>query len=144
MNEVALWRLYALRAGYLMIAVLMGARIWPLMFHHRPWELMHGVGNSMLAALTLIAFIGARYPLKMLPLLFFEMAWKATWLIAIALPAWQAHQIDANMAETVKACLMAVIFPIIIPWRYVFTQYIAAPGDRWLPQSTRRTVSASA
>lgn len=42
---------------------------------------MHGVVNSMLLALVLLAVLGLRYPLKMLPLLFWEIAWKATCLL---------------------------------------------------------------
>jgi hypothetical protein len=131
-RQVSLLRLYALRAVYLLIAVAMGGQIWPLIFHHRPWELMHGVADCMLAAITALALLGVRYPLKMLPLLFVEMAWKSIWLLAVALPIWRSGQaFDADTAETVKACLMGVIFPLVIPWRYVFAHYVRAPGDRW-------------
>lgn len=37
---------------------------------------MHGVVNSMLLPLLLLAVLGPRHPLKMLPLLFWEIAWK--------------------------------------------------------------------
>jgi hypothetical protein len=67
----------------------------------------------------------------MLPLLFFEMFWKAAWLVAIALPLWLAHQIDADTAETVQACLMGIIVPIVIPWSFVFANYVRRTGDRW-------------
>ena len=130
-GEVRFWRLCALRADYLLIALGMGVQIWPLMFHHRPWELMHGVANAMLAALTALCLLGLRYPLKMLPLLFFEMAWKAIWLVAIAFPLWQARGLDADTLDTVQACLVGLIFPIIIPWRYVFANFALAAGDRW-------------
>jgi hypothetical protein len=38
---------------------------------------------------------------------------------------------DAKTWETATACLMGVIFPIVIPWRYVFTNYMMQRGDRW-------------
>jgi hypothetical protein len=131
-GQVSLLRLYPLRAVYLLIAVAMGGQIWPLIFNHKPWELMHGVADCMLAAITALALLGVRYPLKMLPLLLVEMTWKSVWLLAVALPIWRSGQaFDADTAETVKACLMGVIFPIVIPWRYVFDHYVRAPGDRW-------------
>ena len=68
----------------------------------------------------------------MLPLLFFELVWKSIWLIVVALPLWSARQpMDAKTSETVLACLMGVIFPIVIPWRYVFSNYVMKRGDRW-------------
>lgn len=129
---VPLWRLYGLRSVYLLIAVAMGGQIWPVIFHHRPWELMHGVADCMLAAITALCLLGLRYPLAMLPLLFVEMAWKSIWLLAVALPVWRSGQrFDADTAETVQACLMGVIFPIVIPWRYVIAEYVLKPADRW-------------
>jgi hypothetical protein len=104
-REIALWRIYLLRAGYLLIAVGMGMQKVPAFLHHKPWELMHGVVNSMLLALVLLAVLGLRYPLKMLPLLFWEITWKATWLLAVALPAWQNHTLDADTWDTTFACL---------------------------------------
>lgn len=129
---VPLWRLYALRSGYLLLVVGLGTQIWPAMFGHaHPWELMHGVVNCMLAALSALAVLGLRYPLRMLPLLFFELAWKIIWLTAVALPLWRAGTMDADTVATAQACLMAVIFPILIPWRHVIAKYVTAPGDRW-------------
>jgi hypothetical protein len=132
-TEVSVLRLYVLRATYLLIVVGLGASIWPGILHHtRPWELMHGVACCMLGAVTLVAILGLRYPLRMLPLLLFELVWKSIWLIVVAYPAWSAHQIDADTAETIKACLMGiVIFPLAIPWPYVIATYVKAAGDRW-------------
>jgi putative effector of murein hydrolase len=67
----------------------------------------------------------------MLPLLFFELVWKPIWLIVVAIPLWSAHQqIDAKTSETVLTCLMGVIFPVVIPWRYVIANYLMRRGDR--------------
>jgi hypothetical protein len=67
----------------------------------------------------------------MLPLLLFELVWKAIYLIAFALPLWSAHQINAAAPEDIKACLMVVIFIPLVPWRYVFAHYVVKHGDRW-------------
>jgi hypothetical protein len=131
-DTVPVWRLYLLRAGYLIIAVGLGVEIWPVIVNHKPeWEIMHGVASCMLGALAVMAVIGLRYPLRMLPILLFEMTWKTIWLIAVALPLWQAGRVDAATAETIKACLMAVIFPLMMPWGYLARQFLVARGDRW-------------
>jgi uncharacterized membrane protein len=132
MTKVSLWHLYALRAAYLLIAVGLGIEIWPGIIHHaKPWELMQGVVCCVLAAVSLLAVLGLRYPLQMLPLLMFEVVWKSIWLVVVALPLWRAHQMDAGTWSTAAACLMGAIFPVVIPWRYVFTTYVKQKADRW-------------
>ena len=132
MTDVSTFRLYLLRAMYLLIVVGLGSDIWPAMLHHRPWDLWHGVGCSLLAAVTVMAAIGIRYPLQMLPLMFFEMIWKTIWLVGIALAQWLAHQVDPNIQETIRACLMGVVLvPLITPWPYVWANWVRKPGDRW-------------
>lgn len=49
-----------------------------------------------------------RYPLQMLPILLFELTWKAIYLLAFALPLWSAHRIDAATAEDIRSILMVV------------------------------------
>ena len=139
LQEIAPWRLYLLRAGYALIAVGMGMQKVPAFLHHRPWALMHGVANSMLLALVLLSLLGLRYPLKMLPLLFWEVTWKATWLLGVALPAWQNHTMDVDTWDTTFACLISVIFLFIMPWDYVWRNFVAARGDPWL-SATRTSI----
>lgn len=131
--EVSLVRLYALRATYLLAVVGLGFEIWPALIENAGAETISpNVTRSMLAAVSILAVIGLRYPLQMLPLMLFEMIWKSIWLLGVALPMHLAGQIDADVAETVKACLMGVIFPIVIPWPYVWRHYVQNAGDRWL------------
>jgi hypothetical protein len=130
--EVSTARLNAMRALYLLITVGMGSIIWPLMFRHGQWSVMHSVASSMLAALTLCTVLGVRYPLQMLPLLLFELAWKTIWLLMIALPLWRANQLTAEAMSTVRDCIPGVILcPLVIPWGYVWKHYVRMPGDRW-------------
>ncbi len=125
-------QLYLLRGTYALILVFLVTSIWPGVIHHDKLELMRGVARSLLAAMAPLMLMGLRYPLKMLPALFFELAWKTIWLLFFALPLWTAHQVDPDTWETIKECaLIWVIFPFTIPWRYVFETYVKAPGDRW-------------
>jgi len=132
MNEVSLFRLYLLRALYLLVVVGLGITVWPGIFHHdKSWELMEGVVNCMLAAFSALSLLGLRYPLQMLPLLLWELVWKSIWLIVIALPLWSAGTMDESTWATASACLIVVIFPFVIPWRFVFSNYVKKRGERW-------------
>jgi len=143
MTDVSLFRLYALRAGYLLIAVGLAATVWPLVINHSPqWPLMNSVVCSLLAAVSVLAAVGIRYPLQMLPVLLFEIVWKSIWLIAVALPLWSANQIDARTWETVSDCLFGAILIPLIPWRHVVSQYVTKPGDRWTRTARVRSASA--
>ena len=85
----------------------------------------------MLAGLGAMAGLGLRYPLQMLPLLLFELCWKAIYLIAFALPLYLAHGIDTATAEDIRGVVMVVVFIPCVPWRYVFANYVAKPGEPW-------------
>jgi hypothetical protein len=137
MNEISIFRLYLLRAGYLLLVVGLGTMIWPGILHPtKTWELMHGVVVCMLGALSLLAVLGLRYPLQMLPLLLFEVVWKAIWLLRVALPLWSAHRLSADFAETATQCLIAGIFLVLIPWDYVYANYVRKAGDPWARRAT--------
>jgi hypothetical protein len=132
MTEISLVRLYALRAVYLFVAVGIALTIWPLLIAHKPgWPLMNGVVCSLLGAVSVLAALGIRYPLRMLPVLLFEILWKAIWLVAVALPLWRSDALDSATMETVRDCVPVAILIVVLPWRYVFARYLKSPGDRW-------------
>ncbi len=85
----------------------------------------------MLVALSLLWFLGLRYPLQMLPVLLFEIAWKFIWMIAVVLPLWVSDQLDPATLTVFYACLVVVIPLAVIPWRYVVAHYVIKPGDPW-------------
>jgi len=129
---VSLFRLYTLRLTYLILAAGLGAMIWPAVINHTPaFALAHGIQAALLAAIGLTAVLGLRYPVQMLPLLIFELTWKAIYLVAFALPLWRAHQITPAAAADIQAVIMVVIFVPLIPWIYVWKQYAVKPGERW-------------
>ena len=132
MHEVSLLRLYTLRLCYLILAVGLGLVIWPTVIHHSPEQAVtHGIQLSLFAGLGLTAVLGLRYPVQMIPLLLFELIWKAIYLLAFALPLWLAHQVTPAAASDIQAVLVVVIFIPLIPWGYVVRQYILRADDRW-------------
>lgn len=138
MNEVSLLRLHVLRATYLLMIVGLGLTIWPLLLD-APETVEHfrGVTWCLLGTVALLALLGLRYPLKMLPLLLFELVWKTTWLVAIGLPLRSSGQLEGPFRETWFANLLGlVIFPLVIPWGYVLRKYVREPGDRWTRSRT--------
>jgi hypothetical protein len=148
MIQVSSFRLYLLRAAYLFIAAGLALYVLPAALRHdRPWEMMEGVVNCMLAAMGLLCLLGLRYPLQMLPILMWEMVWKALWLTLVALPLFRSGQMDEAAWMNTAACLMGLIVPIAMPWRYVFERYVKQSGDRWTtakpaPQSGAERVTA--
>ena len=131
--ELPLYRLYLLRVLYALIAVAQGLQTWPAILHHtHPWDFWHGVGMSFLGALTLLALLGVRYPVRMMPLLMFEFTWKLIWVLAAYLPHYLAHTVDADLADNLFPIFLGVVVvPLVLPWGYVWKNYVTGPGDRW-------------
>lgn len=131
MNDVSTLRLYLLRACYLLLVVGLALNFWPLVLNGaaaRP--LMDGAVNAMLSALGLLAVIGVFSPLRMLPLLLFEITWKLIWTLSVALPHWLAGTIDPAIGATIFACAWVLPFVLIIPWGHVIRTY-ALQMERW-------------
>ena len=129
-SEVSLARLYVLRAMYLVLVIGGGIAFLPQLFGHEPTA--RGVIPSMLAAMWLLACFGLRYPLQMLPILLFELAWKTIWLLDYGLPQRMAGVNTQVFKEDFKMIALGpVIFILVIPWGYVFRHYLKKPGVRW-------------
>lgn len=129
-DAVPLWRLHVLRATYLLLVVGVGAMILPVIVSHEPTA--RGVIPSLLCGVWLLAFVGLKLPLRMLPLLMFEFAWKTVWLLAFGLPQYFSGQQPPTFAEDFFNIAVGVILmPIVIPWGYVWRHYVKAPAERW-------------
>jgi hypothetical protein len=130
--ELPLYRLHLMRVGYLVLGLGNAVVRWPTLVHHGPsWPLMDGVVTCILIAMSLLAFLGLRHPVRLLPILVFESAWKLLWLSAVALPQLAAGDMDAATREVASSCLWVVLILAVVPWRYVWQQYVVAKGDRW-------------
>ncbi|MBK5283872.1 MAG: hypothetical protein JJE25_00580 [Bacteroidia bacterium] len=127
---VSKFRVYLLRFFYLVIIVLLGSEVWTKIFTHKElWEPLPGVAFSFWAAFSALAILGLLHPLKMIPLLLVQFSYKLIWLIIVAFPLWSANQLTGSSAQglTEANSIGIVIDLLVIPWSYVFKNYILPP-----------------
>ena len=131
MTEVSAIRLWVMRAMYLVMAIGIGATIWPtIIVHSSDMPRMTGVALALLGTVGLLSLLGLRYPLQMLPVLLFELIWKVIWLSAFALPRWLDGTLDAAMRNSIFETSLGAILLLVIPWRYVVDHYARQPAER--------------
>ena len=132
MTEVSPIRLWVMRAMYLILAVGLGLTIWPsIISHGAELPRMTGVALALLGTIGLLSLLGIRYPLQMIPLLLFELMWKVIWLVAFALPRWLDGTLDDGMRSTIFDTSFGAVLLIVIPWRYVYGNFVIKRGDPW-------------
>ena len=137
MTEVSTFRLYLLRAMYVFVVVGLAIfKLAPAILHPESLSPQDGVIVSVLGGFALLAVVGIRYPIKMLPLLFFEFTWKAVWVVAFGLPLLLSGGLEPNVSfggtETLINCLLGIVLvPIVTPWGYVLKHYVKSRGARW-------------
>ena len=134
MPEVTFARLYVLRVTYLLLFIaipLMTASSMVFSAHSIGAGDGWGVTACLLTMLALMFSLGLRYPLKMVPLLIFELGWKMIWVARVALPLWLDGRVDDVLRTNSVAIGSGVLLSVVIPWQYVIRHYLRAPGDPW-------------
>ena len=131
MDGLPLWRLHAI-VGYAFMGIGLAVVKWPLVINYnQSTPLFESVVAVLLTAMSLLAFLGLRYPIRLLPILIFECLWKLIWLGVVALPAVAAGHVDQTTSQLIISCSLVVIILAVVPWRYVAQHYVTAKGDRW-------------
>ena len=129
--ELSVTRLNLMRVGYLFMAAGLAVTRWPRLPEAHDLPLYEGVTLCILVAMSLLALLGLRHPVKLLPVLLFESAWKLIWLGVVALPRAVEGSLDAAATETLFNCSLVVVVLAVVPWGHVWRQYARASGDRW-------------
>ena len=131
-HELSTRRLNVMRLGYAFMGVGLAIVKWPILVQNAPsLPVFEGVVSCLLTAMSLLAFLGLRYPIRMLPILLFEVIWKVIWIAAVALPHLVADDINAATREVLANCSLVVIIIAVIPWPHLWRRYVRAPGDAW-------------
>jgi hypothetical protein len=127
------WRLNVMRLGYLLMAVGIALTKGPLFLQGSVASLpvYEGVVAALLGSMSLLAFLGLRYPVQLLPLLILETLWKLVWLAAVAVPNLASGDMSTQMSTVLSSVSLVVVILVVTPWDYVWTRYVRAPGDAW-------------
>jgi hypothetical protein len=128
-GEVSRARLYVLRATCILFFAAGPLIALPNVIHPDP--AVRGLMSSIVAGFWVMAILGLRDPLRIMPIFVFEFVWKTIWLFAFGLPRW----LSGMATPTLKQDLLEIgTFPfllaLIIPWGYVWRHYIRQPGGR--------------
>ena len=127
------WRLNVMRLGYLLMVVGLALTKGPLFVQGTVASLpvYEGVVAALLGTMSLLALLGLRYPVQMLPLLIFESVWKLIWLAAVAVPHLASGDMSTQMSSVLSSVSLVVVILAVTPWDYVWKRYVRAPGDPW-------------
>ena|ERR687896_451485 len=131
-TRLSVRRLNVMRIGYAVMGLGLAVTKWPMLIGRSDaWPLWEGISTYLLVAMGLLALLGLRYPVKMLPIMLFESLWKLMWLAVVAVPLWMRDGMDPATSEVAGAILWVVIVIAVTPWRYVVSEYLTRPGDAW-------------
>ena len=76
----------------------------------------------------MLSVVGLFSPVRMLPLLVLEIAWKLLiWVCAVALPKWLDGSLDEGTLSILFNCAVVLPFVFIVPWRYVALNMLGNP-----------------
>ena len=110
-----------------------------ILTHEGAWDPLSAVALSMWAGSSVLSVLGLVNPLRWIPLVLFEIAYKTIWLGVVAYPLWTMNQLVGSPAEDMALSFVPVVFPILVmPWGYVWRTYVW-PRHRSL--STRVSVT---
>lgn len=125
MPPVSTLRLSLLRACYAVLVVGLSLRYGPV-FADGLTSLprMDGVVVALLSALGILSVVGLFSPVRMLPLLVFEIAWKLIWVSAVALPKWLEGSLDEATLSILFNCAVVLPFVFVVPWRLVARTFL--------------------
>ncbi len=125
------YRLNLMRSGYLLMGIGTLVVKGPLLPQVSAMPAIEGAQICILIALALLALLGVRYPIGMLPILMFEVLWKVLWLALVAVP----HLIADDLNGATESLLFSILFVVpviaVTPWDFVWKRFVSTPGERW-------------
>lgn len=118
--------IYLLRLLFTLMFLFFTYDSWKHILNHTGyWDSASAAAWCMCGSYSVISFIGILRPLKMLPIVLFEIIYKTAWLVIVAYPLWTKNELIGSPAEGMTRVFVWVVFPIVaMPWGYFFRNYI--------------------
>ncbi len=118
--------IYLLRLLFTLMFLFLTYDSWTHILNHTgPWDNANAAAWCMWGSYSVISFIGILRPLRMLPIVLFEIVYKTAWLFVVAYPLWMKNELIGSPAEGMTRVFVWVVFPIVaMPWRYFFRTHI--------------------
>jgi hypothetical protein len=118
--------IYLLRLLFILVVLFLATGAWSHIFNHEgEWKATDASAWCMWAAYSLMCLIGIIHPLKMLPIVLFEIIYKITWLLVVAWPLWRTGELTGSAVEGMANDYTWVILPVLaMPWKYFFRKFI--------------------
>ena len=125
-RAVPRYKLHLLRVLYALMAVFLGIDAWTeILTHKGPWDPAAAAAWTIWASYSLLAVLGLFHPLRMLPLVLLEIAYKSIWLLVVAFPLWVDGELAGSAAEEMTFAFLWVALPLLVtPWRYTYNTYV--------------------
>lgn len=131
MTRLPTWRIVLLRLCYLAIAAGLSTIVIPRLISLPPdWTSSGAVVTSFLTAMMTLCALGTFRPIAMLPVMVFELVWKFTYMLRIALPLWLEGRLVDGFEQTFWDCVPILLFVPIIPWALVWRRMMPRRSAR--------------
>lgn len=120
------FKIYLIRLVFLLTFLFVATDSWTAIITHQgPWDYVRAVAFCVWAAYSTMAVLGLIHPLKMLPMMMFQMFYKAIWLVIVAWPLWSAGELAASPAAEMAKAFSWIFLPILaMPWVYFFKTFV--------------------
>ncbi|SNC77547.1 hypothetical protein SAMN06265337_4135 [Hymenobacter gelipurpurascens] len=125
--------IYRLRLLFTLVFFFLTYESWAHILTHRgPWDNANAAAWFMWGSYSVISVIGIRRPLKVRPIVLFEVVYKVAWLSVVAYPLWVKQELIGSPAESMTRVFIWVVLPIVaMPWRYFLRTHVwGAPAVR--------------
>lgn len=129
--------IYLLRLLFILVVLFVATGTWSHIFNYQgTWNATNASAWCMWASYSLISIIGIIRPLKMLPIVLFEIIYKITWLVVVAYPLWRTGELTGSIVEGMANDYLWVLLPVIaMPWKYFIKKYILGSSLKPVDQS---------